>query len=340
MYRSAALCLLFILSAHVVSAQLGGKRIFEFLNLPSNSRTAALGGTVVTSTDSDVNMFLSNPALLDSSISNHLSFNHLGFYAGIKYNAFTYAASFKKIGLLGISVQSLGYGDFESFDASGNSIGTFDAGEIAITVSKSHQLGPFALGVNLKYAESRISTYKASALMLDIGGTFVHPERELTIGLNFKSLGVTLGRYTETDEGQLPFDVQFGITFKPEHMPFRFTFTAYNLNRSNASFFDENISLSEDEPGQVDQIFRHINIGTELVLGKNFQLRFGYNHLLRKELRLQNTAGGSGISFGFLMRIKAFELSYTNMTYHADGGKSFITITTNLNRVFKKKTTI
>lgn len=337
--KKAGLLPILILCSGFVSAQIGGKRIFEFLNLPTNARTAALGSVVVTSTDSDVNMMQSNPSLLDSGAVNHLSFNHLGFYADIKFNAFAYATNFKKIGLVGFGVQHMSYGSFESFDASGNSIGKFDAGELAVSITKSHQLGPFNLGVNLKYVESNISTYKASAVLLDIGGHFRHPERELVMGLNFKSFGFLLSQYTETDDAQLPFDVQLGITFKPQYMPFRFTFTAYNLNRSNIAFFDENIQLQEESPGQVDKIFRHINVGTELVLGPNFQIRFGYNHLIRKELRLQNTAGGAGISYGFLLRIKAFELSYTNMTYHADGGRSFLTITTNFNRVFKKKST-
>ena len=319
---------------------MGGKRVFEFLNLPSNARTAALGGVVITATEHDVNMFTANPSLLDSGDVNYLSFNHLGFYADIKYNALTYVGRFKKIGPVGFAVQHLGYGEFESFDASGNSIGTFDAGEIALTISKSHQLGPFVLGANIKYGESRISTYKASALFLDLGGSFKHPERELIVGLNFKSFGIVLSDYTDTDDSRLPFDVQLGLTFKPQYMPFRFTFTAYNLNRSNVAYFDESISFAEDEPGQIDQIFRHLNIGTEIVFGKNFQARFGYNHLLRKELRLQNTSGGAGFSYGFMLRIKAFEFSYTNTTYHADGGRSFLTLTTNLNRVFRKKVTI
>jgi len=38
-----------------------------------------------------------------------------------------------------------------------------------------------------------------------------------------------------------------------------------------------------------------------------------------------------------MVRIKAFELAYTNAKYHASGGRSFITISSDLNKVLKKK---
>lgn len=330
--------ILLLINTGFLYAQIGGKRVFEFLNMPTNARTAALGGVVVSTTDDDATMFLSNPALLVPENHNHLSVSYMGFYADIQYSSFTYTRKFTKFGIMGFGVQRMGYGEFESYDASGNAMGKFDAGETAVTVSNSYKVGPFAMGVNLKFVQSSIYTYSASGLFLDLGGVYSHPEKELTIGLNMKSLGVLLSDYTDSSNGTLPFDVQAGITFKPEHMPFRFTFTAFNLNRDNVAYFDENQSSLDDKPGQVDKIFRHINIGTELLLGKNFNIRLGYNHLLRKELRLTNTSGGAGFNFGFMVRIKAFELAYTNATYHASGGRSFLTITSNLNRILKKKT--
>lgn len=333
-----------VLIAHLLTvtgfsyAQIGGKKVFEFLNLPTTARAAALGGVVVSTTEGDAAMFLANPALLDSENDNYLSVSHMGFYADIKYSTVTYTRVFQKIGVVGFGVQRMGYGEFDSYDPSGNPIGKFDAGETAFTISNSHHVGPFRLGANLKFVQSSIYTYSANGIFLDLGGIYSHPEKQLTLALNMKSLGVLLSDYTNSGEAELPFDVQAGITFKPEHMPFRFTFTAYNLNRDNVAYFDESLVGTEEKPGQVDKIFRHINIGAEIILGKNFNVRLGYNHLLRKELRLSSTSGGAGFNFGFMFRIKAFELAYTNSSYHANGGRSFFTVTSNLNRFFKKKT--
>ena len=336
--KSPVLLAVLLLNTGVVFGQLGGKRMFEFLNLPTNARTAGLGGVVVSATQSDPTMFLSNPALLSEKDHNMLSMSHLGFYADVKYSSFTYARRTNKLGTIGVGIQRMSYGSIDSYDASGNVIGKFDAAETALTISKSHRLGPFALGANLKFVQSGIYTFSASALLMDIGGTFTHPEKELVVAMTMKNLGVLLSDYTATSSGNLPLDVQVGVTFKPQYMPFRFTFTAYNLNREGVTFVDPDIQDEDDQPGQVDKIFRHANIGMEIVFSQNFNLRFGYNHLLRKELRLTNTAGGAGFNFGFMARIKAFELAYTNTTYHSAGGKSYITVTTNMNKIFKKKT--
>ena len=62
--------------------------------------------------------------------------------------------------------------------------------------------------------------------------------------------------------------------------------------------------------------------------------------MLRQELRLKEKAGMSGISLGFMAKIKAFEFSYAYSTYHVGGGNSYFTITSNLNRIFYKKSII
>lgn len=332
--RKPALILLFWMQAGFLFAQ--SDESFQFLNLPIGARVASLGGVVNSSTDEDVNLFLSNPALLDSANDNHVSWSYLGFYADVKYNALAYARTFDRAGTFGIGVQHLSYGSFDSYDDAGNSVGTFNANETALVVSHSHQVSLFQMGASLKFAHSGIYTYNSSALLLDFGGTFIHPEKEFIVSLLFKNLGFMLSDYTGTSNSSLPSDLQVGLTFKPEHMPFRFTFTGYDLLSLNESYYDESLT-NQSKPGTVDRFFRHINIGTEILFGPNFNIRLGYNHKVRKELSLTEKSGLSGISMGLMARIKAFELSYTFTNYHVDSGRSYFTITSNLNRVFKKK---
>lgn len=313
---------------------------FQFLNLPVGARVAGLGGVVASATTDDVTLFLTNPALLDSASDNHLSFSHLGYYADVKYNSLAFAKTFEGGRTFGIGVQHLGYGSIDSYDASGNSMGSFDANETALVISHSHQLSVFRLGASIKYVHSGIYTFNTSAVAMDIGGSFIHPEKQLVISLLFKNLGFVVSDYTDTSDATLPTDLQIGITFKPEHMPFRFSFTGYNLFHPNQSYYDEGLNSGNGEPGAFDKIFRHINIGTEVLLSRNFNFRLGYNHRVRKELSLDEKSGLSGMSLGVMARIKAFELAYTFTTYHVDSGRSYFTITSNLNRVFKKKTLI
>ena len=329
--------MLLFLNAGMIYGQLGGQDSYEFLNLPVGARVAGLGGVAISSTQSDVNLFLSNPSLLDSATDNHISWSYFGFYADVKYNTFAYARNFKKLGMFGIGVQNLGYGEFERYDAVGNPDGTFKAGETAVVISKSHRLGPFQMGASIKYINARIDTYGSSAVGFDIGGTYHHPAHELAVSILFKNLGVILTESTPTARSSMPTDVQVGMTYKPKHMPFRLTMTAYNLLTSNSTFYDESLDNGNDEPSAVDDVFRHINFGLEIVINQNFNLRTGYNHLIRKELSLDENNGLTGFTLGAMIKIKSFELSYTLATYHVDGGRSYFTITSDLNRVFKKK---
>ncbi len=160
--------------------------------------------------------------------------------------------------------------------------------------------------------------------------------------MTFKNVGFFLSDYTSTANSEVPFDIHLGVTFKPEHMPVRFSLTSYNLYQGDLTIFDpdNDILLVKEEAGRLDKVFRHINIGTEFIFSKNVHLRAGYNHLIRKELRLDSKSGGAGFSFGFLVRIKTFELAYTRAIYHVAGGGNHFTIGTNLNSIIKKKSKV
>lgn len=334
--------LIFIIWPLLSQGQIGGERSFEFINLPSNARTAALGGVNVSHTENNIESFLSNPALLDSVESGDAAFSYLGFLADTRLNNLSYAQNFKNVGVIGFGVQYMNFGKIEGFDASGVEQGTFNANEFALIVGYSHRVSVFALGANLKFVSSGIESYRASALLLDIGGLFKHPEKELAVGMTFKNIGFYLSDYTSTASSELPFDIHLGVTFKPVDMPVRFSLSSYNLYQGDLTFFDpaSDISIVKDEAGTFDKVFRHFNIGTEFLISKNVHLRAGYNHLIRKELRLDAKSGGAGFSFGFLVRIKTFELAYTRAIYHVAGGGNHVTVATNMNSIVKKKSKV
>jgi len=333
-----ALFLLMILP-YIIYGQIGGKRTFDFLEIPTNARVSALGGVNVSLVGDDPGAFLANPSLLDQAMHNHVSLSYLDYLADISFTSLSYGYEFEKYGIWGFGLQYIDYGDFESFDASGASMGEFEAGEFALTIGHSRQVGLFSLGGNFKLIHSSIAAFNSSALAIDLGGTFKHPSRDFTAGLVFKNLGFVISDFSETSDAKLPLDVQVGTSFKPEHMPLRFSFTAYNLARGDVAFFDSvNDGDDEnDEPGTADKLFRHITIGTELLLGKNFNLRIGYNHLVRRELRLEQTSGGAGFSFGFTVRVKAFELAYSRNLFHTAGGTNYFTLNSDLGSLFKKR---
>lgn len=317
--------------------QTGGTKGFLFLNNPPTARVAALSGVNITSQDEDVNMFLSNPALLHKDLHLHASINYIDYLADIQYTSLAYAHNFEKAGVWGIGLQYFDYGEFEGFDEAGNEAADFNARDFAAIISHSRTIGVFTLGANIKWAQSHIGSYTSSAVLIDIGGTYKHPEKNFTVGLTFKNAGFVVKEYVDGEDSDLPFDVQIGSTFKPEHMPFRFTVSAYNLSRGDITYYDPSLPNNQDEPGIVDKVLRHVTIGTEVLLSKNFNLRFGYNHLVRKDLRLEETSGGAGFSMGLMFRIKAFELAYSRSFFHVAGGTNTFSLASDLSTFIKKK---
>lgn len=340
MKRGALLIFLCIFSWHQAMAQLGGSRAFEFLNLPNNARLSALGGTNLTSGWNDPAQVTSNPALLNDSMRNQLVISRLGYFADISNTSLTYVTNIEKYGVWSVHLDFLSYGDIQSFDEQGFLNGDLSVNEYVFAVSNSQVFGPFSVGTNLKLAVSDLASFQASAMLLDIGGTFKHPENDLTVGFTIKNLGFFISDYTEENNSQLPTDIQLGVSYKPEYMPFRFSVTARNLVRSDVTFFDPSTNAlfgQDDEPGFSEEIFRRLVFGTELLISPNFQLRLGYNHLLRQELKLENVSGGAGFSFGLMFKVKRFEFAYSRALYHTAGGSNTLQMNLNLNGLIKRK---
>lgn len=323
-------------------AQLGGSKAFEFLNLPSNARLAALGGVNLTSGWDDAAQAIYNPAFLGSEMHNWLVVSRLGYFADIANTSVSYVRNFENYGTWSVNVGYLNYGEVQSYDQDGFLNGDFKVHEYVFSVGNSHQFGPFSVGGNLKIATSDLASYQASALMFDLGGTFKHPEKDFTAGFLVRNLGFLMSDYLDGNNSQLPLDVQLGLSYKPQFMPFRFSLAARNLSRSDVVYYDasSNTLLGEDEePGFSEEVFRRLVFGAELLLSPNFQARFGYNHLIRQELKNQNgTNGGSGFSFGFMFRSKRFEFAFSRALYHAAGGSNTFQINLDLNGLIKKKT--
>ncbi|MEO1096295.1 MAG: type IX secretion system protein PorQ [Bacteroidota bacterium] len=322
-----------------VTAQVGGQRSFEFLNIPNTARTVGLGGLNVSSPYEDVNLALSNPALASDSLTGRVSFNYLNYFAdtGVLSSAYQFKLPGNYSWFVGVNY--IDYGNFESFDATGAYLGAVSASETAISLGASRQAGNFIIGASIKFLSSSIAGFNSTAIVADLGGSFVHPNKSFTAGLVFKNIGAVVSDYSDAGDSSLPFDIQVGTTFKPKYMPFRFTFTGYNLSQGSIAYFDaDNVAPDEEEPGTFDRVFRHITVGAELLLSKNINLRAGYNHLVRQELKLEDTAAGAGFSFGLMFRIKAFEFAYSRGGYHAAGGSNSFTLTADTNSFFRKRT--
>jgi len=338
--------LVFCLTMATAYGQIGGLRAFEFLEAPNHARIAGMGTVNVSSNAGDVNMVWQNPALLSTNMDGKLSFSVNPYFADIYNSQLTYAQQLDKLGIFSIGLSYLHYGQFEGFDNKGDNTGNFNASDYALQVSHSREDGVFRYGASLKFVASQISGFKQSAILTDLGGAFVHPEEELSLGLVIKNLGFFTSKVV-AEQRNLPFDVQLGGTYKPEFMPFRFSITLNRLYQYDLSYFDESLisdddnvvftDASQNPPTAFDKVFQHVTIGTEVILGNNVNLRAGYNHLLRQSLRAEQVGGAGGFTFGAYFQTKKFNLGYSSAIYQAGGFAHFITLGSNLNEFVKKK---
>lgn len=326
-YLQTAVFILSVALPQLVSAQ----STFSFLNAPASARAAALGGVNVSLADRDLTLVSGNPTLAGDTLTSFASVNNQFYVADVGLSALYLRPEFGKIGAVNVSIHHMNYGTIKGYDASGVETGDFTSGETAFAIGKHMESNNFRFGATLKTIFSNLAGYRASALAVDMGGLFVHPEKNATIGIAIRNLGVTLSDYSPNSSSRLPFDVQVGATIKPEHMPFRFSLTAFDLTRYQAYEADN------DKLTTTDKVVRHLNVGTELLLGKNVNILAAYNFRKRQELKLQEVGGGAGFSLGLAITLKRLEFVFNRNSYGPGQAIYGVSLSANLKTMMPKR---
>lgn len=347
MNKFLIIILLTLFISNQVFSQVGGRESFAFLHLPLSARQVALGGVNITSYNKDVSMFTANPALLSDSTDQYLGVNYYAYYAKIGHSSAMFTTKLRNYGNIGFALQSIGYGDFDGYDATGRATGTFKARDFALTIAYSRQINVFRLGVNMKLAQSSMAEYRSSGLLFDIGGVFVHPEMDLVVGINLKNIGFAFNQFTPTSTYRMPFDTQIGVSYKPSQMPFRFSLTAHHLHQFDIAFEESSSTTPDIFGNQTDnsvsfttKLFQHFVFGGEFILGKGFNARFGYNYWQRSSLKVEQRTAFTGFSFGFMLRVKKIEVAFSKAAMHLAGSTNSISIVLNMKDLIKRKSTV
>jgi hypothetical protein len=325
------------------TAQIGGRYTFAFLKQSPSARVTGLNSSQIALRDDDVAFAHLNPALLNPQMSQGAAFHYTNLLSDINNFFVGYAHHVEPLKMtFHANVQHLGYGTFKAADEFGNAQGEFRAGETAITVGAGRQLNErFSVGANLRFINSQLEAYSSSGLAADLAGSYFNPDKNFGASITLRNVGAQLSTYVpETDRQSLPYDLQIGFTKKLARAPFRLSVAAVDLLRwqlryDNPSESETSLLTGESNETSafskgIDNFFRHLRFGGEVVLGKNetLRLRFGYNHQTRRELSIQNVRSLSGFSFGAGVRVKRFRLDYGLLRQHVAGGMNHLTVST------------
>ncbi|RPH32204.1 MAG: type IX secretion system protein PorQ [Bacteroidales bacterium] len=326
-------------------AQVGGEGAYQFLNLTTTPRLAALGGKVATLGDPELGLALYNPSLLNLQMHNQIALSYVGYYAGVKYGSALYSRNIGKFGTIGIGIMEVSYGTFTEANEGGAITGSFTASDMAINLIYSRAIDSiFTVGINLKPLYSHLYTYNSFGIAADIGVNYHRPNSLFSAGLVLRNIGTMIKPYTPHTYERLPFEAILGISKKLAHAPFRFVVTLHQLQNLNMYYKSPqpmNSTLgTEDNPkesklkGISSEALSHLILGVEFTPLKSFTFRLGYNYQRRNELKVEEKLSSVGFSWGFGVRISKFQLSYGQSRYHLVGPSKYFSICTDLDDLF------
>ena len=327
--------MLFLMMSATVSvfAQLGGNATYQFLNLMSSPRQAALGGKVITNVDYDVTQALYNPATINIEMDNQLALNYANHLGDIRYGTAAYAYTVdRRTQTFHAGVTYINYGNFEGYDENGNSTGDFTGNEAALSIGYALQIGfsDFYAGANIKLISSKLEQYSSFGAALDFGVIYINEYLDFNAALVVRNIGTQLTTYAGLNE-PLPFEIDFGMSQTLENVPIRWHLTFENLqqwpiataNPARATT-DLNGNQTQEEVGFLSQLIRHTLLGVELFPNKGFNLRLGYSFRRAEELRIIEQRNFSGLSFGIGLKFNKLRFSYTHARYSLASNTSFL----------------
>lgn len=321
-------------------AQVGGKSVYQFLNLVTSPRQAALGGKVITIYDADVNQGHFNPAAINPDMDNRFSVNYGSYFGEVTYGTAAYAYTYDRhVQTLHAGVNYVNYGQFDGYDENGTPTSSFTGSEIALSMGYALNI-PYTdihLGANAKLINSRLETYNSFGGAIDLGAIYIDEYNELNYALVIRNIGTQFSTYAGTQE-KLPTEIMLGISQKLQNVPLRWHLTLENLQQWQVSFSNparaKNSIDGTSEPEKVsffNNALRHVIIGAELFPDRGFNVRVSYNFRRGEELRLLEQRNFSGISVGFGLKMGRLKFDYSYSRYTLAANTSLFGLTIDFN---------
>ena len=330
--------LAFIVPLSIV-AQSGGQTAFSFVDIETSARVEALGGSGIAIFDNDVSLVQTTPSLLSPEMDKAIIFSFGDYFSDINLLSFSCSKYIHEIAVVALSLKAINYGIFDRNDEYGYNHAQFTANDQVFTFGFAKQLNKsITLGVNLSLLNSNYDSYNSFAISSNISSTYYNKEQGFTSTLLIKNIGRQVNSYTTINEN-LPFEVQFAISKKLVHLPFRYHLTYNSINRFDVKSNYKLTSQTNTDSGELEikeesiakTALRHIIIGGEFnPFRKSFFIRGGFNFQRRFDLTTITRPALVGFSCGIGFKVMKYRFDYSRSSYHLSGAPNNFSIATNL----------
>lgn len=338
MHKKLLFLLLFSVCT-VCNSQIGGKSVYQFLNLVTSPRQSALGGKTITIYDNDVNQAHFNPATINAEMNNNLALNYGSYFGEVTYGTASYAYTYDRhLQTFQAGINYVNYGKFDGFDENGQATSQFTGSEIALSFGYAYNV-PYSnlyIGANAKLISSSLESYNSIGGAIDLGAIFIDEANDVNWGLVIRNIGTQFTTYSGTKE-KLPLEIMIGVSQELENVPIRWHLTLENLQQWNISFSNPNQaetnldgSSNDKKTSLFGNALRHMIFGVELFPKRAFNIRLGYNFRRAEELRILEQRNFSGISMGFGLKMNKLKFNYSYSRYTLAGNTSLFGLTINL----------
>jgi hypothetical protein len=182
-----------------------GSAGWQFLKLPTDARSAAMGDIKSAVGFGNANSALTNPASTADIKDMDVQFSSMTWVADIKYSSISFMKNLGEWGSVGVSGIYVNYGNMErtevaeGFGPAGNSLGiipiteglgTFSAHDLALGLVYSRRVTNFLqVGGTIRYCEEQLDDAKMKTWSLDVGTMYWTGIGSLRISMLGKNFG-------------------------------------------------------------------------------------------------------------------------------------------------------
>jgi len=325
-------------------SQTGGNYAYNFMGFHSSARLAGSGGSLIAVRDNDASLIMYNPSLVAPKFSTTLLISATDYFANTGYLSAMYAHTFNKVGSFAVELRYAGFGEFVRTDDMCYEQGTFSCNDLGLTLGWGRQLDScFSIGANLKLMHSSYESYSSFGLAVDVAGSYYNEKNNIALAILVKNIGGELKPLVEGKHNWAPFDIQFAYSQRLKFIPIRYHIALHSLYKWEMSYigpddpFLEIDAMSGDlkYPSKfnrgVNNFFRHINFGLDIIIGKHLTLYASYNHDQNRAMRILQKKSMAGFGYGFLIDIKSIQFGFSRLHYAVGATPNYFNFSLNIN---------